>query len=110
MGIEQRALEIMSEYIRHMKRQARNHRGPILDPSHSLATMLKVREFKVPDFDADDEEETEDDGRPVALVEVRRRTAEKISRHHQGMRLANKRKDTSGQVGSKSLFASRFRR
>lgn len=105
--IEQRALEIMSEYIRHMKRQARNHRGPILDPSHSL-TMLKNREFKLPDVDADDEEETEDDGRPVALVEVRRRTAEKISRHHQGMRLANKRKDTSGQVGSKSLSASRF--
>ena len=106
--IEQRALEIMSDYTRRMNHQEQRHMTPVLDPSRSISIVNQQDQIKAPDIDADDEEDNEDDGRPIALEEMRRRTAERISKKHQAMRLGVKRRDHQAQnKGSSTARATK---
>ena len=81
---------------------------PVLDPSRSISIVNQQDQIKAPDIDADDEEDNEDDGRPIALEEMRRRTAERISKKHQAMRLGVKRRDHQAQnKGSSTARATK---
>ena len=64
--------------------------------------MNQQDQVKAPEIDGDDDEDNEDDGRPIALEEMRRRTAEKISKKHQALRLGVKRRDHQAQGKSSS--------
>jgi len=80
--IEQRALEIMSDYTRRMSYEEQRHMALILDPSRSVAAITYKDHIKPPEVDDDEEEMFEDDGCPITLEEMRRRTAEKISKFY----------------------------
>mmetsp|Transcript_22668 Transcript_22668/g.68024 ORF Transcript_22668/g.68024 Transcript_22668/m.68024 type:complete len:507 (-) Transcript_22668:539-2059(-) len=95
--IEQRALEIMSEYARRMNHHEQNH-VIILEASRSLKSVNQHNIIKPPDVDGEDDEEDNEDGLPIALEEMRRRTAERICKISQNLRLGIKRK---GQIGKK---------
>ena len=76
---------------------------PVLDPSRCLSIVNQQDQVKAPDIDVDDDDDNEDEGRPIALEEMRRRTAEKISKKHQAMRLGVKRRDHAAQGKSSSV-------
>jgi hypothetical protein len=86
-----------------MNHQEQRHMTPVLDPSRSLSIVNQQDQVKPPDIDGDDDEENEDDGRPIPLEEMRRRTAEKISKKHQVLRLGVKRKDHQAQGKSAAV-------
>jgi len=95
--IEQRALEIMSDYICRMNHQEQRHMTPVLDPSHSLVKINQLDYTRL-DIDDDEGEENEDDGCPISLQEMRRRTAERMSKRHPGARLGLKRREHAAQT------------
>lgn len=93
--IEQRALEIMADYTKRMK--SRDH-SIILDPSKSISG--KQDYIKPPDIEAEDEILEDDDSRPIALDEMRRRTAEMLAKKQHVNKFASaRRKEPSTAAG-----------
>ncbi|KAJ8598740.1 hypothetical protein CTAYLR_010722 [Chrysophaeum taylorii] len=95
--IEKRALEIMSDYTRRMNRQENSNMATVLDPSKCLGGVSQSDVVKPPEIDGDDDEAEDDDGRPIALDEMRRRTAEMLAKKQQASKLASKRQTVSRQ-------------
>ncbi|KAJ1462622.1 hypothetical protein M885DRAFT_431029 [Pelagophyceae sp. CCMP2097] len=80
--VEHRALEIMAEYTRKTHAAEQRRVTPVLEPSTSLDITAHLADrVKPPDLE-DDLEDDEDEGRPILLDEMRRRTAEKQFKKH----------------------------
>lgn len=95
--IEQRALEIMSDYTCRVNDHEQRHMSPVLEPSRSLVTVNQPAYLR-PDIDEGEGEENEDDGCLISLQEMRRRTAEQMSKRLPGARLlASKRREPQAQ-------------
>ena len=78
--IEQRALEIMSDFNRRISSREKCASGHTLEPSRSLTTATSQDYMYPPDMEEDDNESAKDvNRRPVGLEEIRRHTAARIS-------------------------------
>lgn len=105
--IEQRALEIMSDYTkrtRYRDQGQTNENDPKTASADSPKSSFGVSQMDVvkpPEVDTEDDDNDDEDGRPIALAEMRRRTAEMLAKKQQGSKMTAKRKDQQfqGRVG-----------